>query len=262
MHAPTPHEDMNSGRFCVVTAARSGSTMLCSLLDHLPEVVCHGELFGPEGIFWLNKRLGLELPYTLSDRNTDPIGFLSGIERLTFEHATTFGFKLFIGHNRLVLRHVLSSDDYRIVLLSRRNKLAQFSSLRIAQQSNVWHTHRNEPGASGQSVLFDKGHFVAFVEGVTRRYETAMATLEAGGRPYFALDYHDIKNEQVIARLLNAIDVHSDSSVGEAIGRIAFFKQNPSNILERFSNPKDVIAAMRELEHEDWLKDEAHDAGA
>jgi hypothetical protein len=33
-------------------------------------------------------------------------------------------------------------------------------------------------------------------------------------------------------------------------------KQGPVAVTERFTNPEDVVAAMRELGHEDWLIEE------
>jgi len=50
--------------------------------------------------------------------------------------------------------------------------------------------------------------------------------------------------------------------VADLIRSIPQMKQNTARILDRFSNPEEVVAAMREMDREDWLLEEARPANA
>lgn len=39
-------------RFVILAASRTGSNMLCAILDWHPAVLCHHELFNPTGIYY------------------------------------------------------------------------------------------------------------------------------------------------------------------------------------------------------------------
>jgi LPS sulfotransferase NodH len=247
---------MKTGKFCVLSTARCGSTALCSVLRQCPNVVCHREVFSRKSI-GMAHRPSLNLPHTIADRDRDPIGFLAEIERRSFEHAEVFGFKLLLPQNEVVLQHVLASHDYRIVLLSRSNQLAQYSSLCIAATSGAWHARKNAPTGQAPLVHFDGSRFQEFLREMTSRHDAVGAELQHRSEPHFALEYLDLTNAGVISDLLDFVGGIARGPVPDLIRTIPQVKQNTARILDRFSNPEDVVTAMRHMDREDWLLEEA-----
>jgi LPS sulfotransferase NodH len=247
---------MRARKFCILTTARCGSNALVSLLRMAPDTICHGELFNKSGI-WTAPQPNLDLPHSVADRDRDPVGFLRDIARETFKHAATFGFKLFMAHGPVVRTHVMSSGEYRMILLSRTNRLAQYSSFAIAQASGIWHTRKAPSGDTGATITFDRAAFGAYMERIDRAMANARAQIEKHGPPCFALEYRDIKSERALDALSDFLGMDRKGPLSGLVDSIPHVKRSPSVIIDRFSNPDDVVAAMRDLGHEEWLKDES-----
>lgn len=246
---------MKTRKFCIITTARCGSNALVSLLRLVPDTICHGELFNKSGI-WTAPRPALDLPHSVADRDRDPVGFLRDIESETLKRAGTFGFKLFVAHGPVVRGHVMSAGEYRIILLSRPNRLAQYSSLAVAQASGIWHTRRTRSADAPATVRFDRAAFDAYMHRIDHASAIVRAELEIHGPPSFAIEYQDIKNDRVLDALADFLGMDRGGALTGAIGSIPHIKRSPSVIIDRFSNPEDVVAAMREIGHEDWLNEE------
>ena len=68
--------DSGVGRFVILGAPRTGTNLLCTLLDSHPDVLCHHEVFNPAGIFWaLGDRQGALDLGSMAERDADPLGF-------------------------------------------------------------------------------------------------------------------------------------------------------------------------------------------
>jgi len=246
---------MTSVKFCILTTARCGSNALVSLLRLAPDTICHGELFNKSGI-WTAPQPNLDLPHSVADRDRDPVGFLHEIERETFKHAATFGFKLFVTHGPVVRTHLMSSGEYRMILLSRTNRLAQYSSFVIAQSSGIWHPRKAISGNAPATVTFDRAAFDAYMQRIDQGMANVRAELNQHGPPCFELEYRDIKNGQALDALADFLSMDRAVSLTGIVGGIPHVRRSPAVIVDRFSNPEDVVAAMRHIGHEDWLKDE------
>ena len=247
---------MSATKFCIITTARSGSNALVSLLRLMPNTICHGEIFSHTGV-WLAAKPPLEVTRSVSERDLHPLAFLRDVEHQTLRHADRCGFKLFIGHNRTVLKHMIRSVEYRIVLLSRQNSLAQFASREVAKASGLWHSHRKTAArAAPPTIRFDKSEFDQFARGVRWQYKKLQRKLKAHRHPFFPLEYHQLKNASTIDALGEFVGGPGAGALSLLIPSIPEVKQATAAIHERFSNPDDVVAAMRELGHEDWLVEE------
>jgi LPS sulfotransferase NodH len=247
---------MSNTKFCIITTARSGSNALVSLLSLMPDTICHGELFSHTGV-WLARKPPLDLPRSVSERNLDPLAFLRLVEDETSRHAALCGFKLFIGQNRVVLNHVIRSVEYRVVLLSRQNSLAQFASLQVARASGLWQSRRKPAQrAAAPAIRFEMAEFDKFARSLRWQYKKVKTRLEARQHPYFPLEYKQLKNAAVIDALGEFMGGAGAGPLSQLIPSIPEVKQGPVAITERFSNPEEVVAAMRELGHEDWLVEE------
>jgi LPS sulfotransferase NodH len=256
-----PHAESTEGaagigarRFVILTTARTGSNLLCGMLNLVSGITCHREIFNPRRPY-----LRFEPPPELRSaeaRDRDPIAFLRVVEQLTpvhFPETTVAGFKLFLTHNETILKHVIGDEGYQIVLLNRANKLAQYSSRLIAKSSSQW---RLQPGQAprGLRVEFDKEGFLRFIRRSTRSYAAASKLLEVEAKDSFELEYANLRNEDVFRQLLAFLDVEpGDGEIDRVMRSARVGKENSSTIADRFTNPGEVISAMIDLGFEEWL---------
>lgn len=248
---------MKVRKFCLIATERTGSSFLRQVLQRFPKVACHSELFnsrpGPDCVH--QKYVDLTLTAAeMAERDADPLRFLSRVEQQSLERAEMCGFKLMISHQPTVLEHVLSSDEYKVIVISRENRLAQYSSEAIARKTDIWGRVTVSQGSPQVQIIFDKAEFKKYCEKLSSSYDLVTHRLEDTNRA-FSLKYHQILDERAIEELLSFLGVDPDRSIGELLGRASLVKQNTSNILDRFSNPDDAIAAMREMGREDWLQE-------
>lgn len=113
--------------FVVAFVGRSGSSYLQGLLNSHPEVQCHGEIFG-------GKRF--------EPGRTEIRNYLDGLVHSSGSKAS--GFKLGVSHIRANGEIVdqLRQHSYRVIHVTRENRLDQFISVRLAQINGIWRSDR------------------------------------------------------------------------------------------------------------------------
>jgi len=138
--APRP-APASGGGFIVICDARAGSGFLCSCLDSHPELACHHELFNPE---FVGSRHGVGTFH--NSGQTDPLIYIADMQQRTRDcsGARLVGFKLHFRHAPELLEQILDDSAQRIILLSRRDRLAQWGSYRLAQVTDQWSRPNND----------------------------------------------------------------------------------------------------------------------
>lgn len=140
----------NYTKFVVLGVARTGSTMLVDLLAAHRQVIAFGELFRSEDA------IGWDVRPFASDANgkalalyrKNPVRFLrQTVHGRWPREVRAVGFKLFYYHARThpfsaVWDYLRDTAAVRIVHVKRRNILAQYLSLRLAHQTDVWSTRQ------------------------------------------------------------------------------------------------------------------------
>ena len=124
-------------RFVIISAGRSGSEFLVSLLDSHPDVMCLSEVFQEKDD---NFKSYVERGYSPLD-----------ILRITYEicQNKTRGFKLLYYQARGtrdpmfgdadVWHSLIEQEDIRVIHLVRDNGLARLISLKISETTDIWH---------------------------------------------------------------------------------------------------------------------------
>lgn len=152
-------------RFVIVSAARSGSSLLTATLDLHPRILCHGEIFHAK--IDRHVRADALAATGAALRDADPLGFALGI--LAFregEHAV--GFKMWRLQSPDVCDALLADPDVLKIILERQNGLAAYSSAQLAKRSGVWNLGvrpRPDMLASARSARsrFDADEFLRFL---------------------------------------------------------------------------------------------------
>ena len=115
--------------FAIAFVGRSGSSYLQGLLDNHPDARCLGE------IFWSFD----------ADPARKPIkDFLNDTVNFTDKHASGFKFG-----NMHILKHpevwdIMREFEYRVIHLSRRNRVDQYISMRLAQLNESWRSDQGK----------------------------------------------------------------------------------------------------------------------
>jgi LPS sulfotransferase NodH len=140
----------NYRRFLIVGTARTGSTMLTSLLNAHSQALAFGELFrSQDAIGWdMAPFLSCQGPRLLALYRSDPVAFLHGnVFRRWPRNYGAVGFKLFYYHARtgthaVLWDHLAANVDISILHIKRRNMLEQYYSLQLAHKTQVWSIQR------------------------------------------------------------------------------------------------------------------------
>lgn len=225
--------------FVVVSEPRTGSTVLTHKLELLDNVSCQGEIFHPDEIYSSAK---VDSIPTREERDSDPISFLQKILEQTFiqrGQSKTIGFKLFFDHNATITSYVL---DKKIptILLERRNKLAQYSSLKIAKKTGKWNsddvlTKEQEElnKKRGKKVRFFLLEFIIYSIRSRFRFNNLINKAKKSDTPYFYTSYEKMFDSKEWENIINFLKIETQSTEVNP----TYEKQNKGSIFSRFSNP-------------------------
>lgn len=195
----------SSRLFVIVAAARTGSTMLATMLNAHPAIVCGGEVLNDVWIDtggridWAHKsRFAAELEHDESVqrlRREDPIAFLGRLRELAEQEGfAVIGFKLLYAHGSLrpeVVEYLAALPDFRVIDLRRRSRLRRLISLERAKQSGEWVATRRPAGGESRPPLQLAWEDVVRDFETTRREERAVERTFARC-PSLRLDYEDL----------------------------------------------------------------------
>jgi LPS sulfotransferase NodH len=242
-------------RFLILAAPRTGSNLLCTLLNSHPEVLCHHELFNPNGIFYaLEYRDGSLDLGSMEARDSEPFAFL----RRVWEHpqgARCVGFKMTRGQDAAVMQGLINDSGVLKILLQRRNRLKTFISEELARQSDQWEVYsKHELVTETPRLHVDIKAFWAHCELNESYYKDIEHALQVGGQTWTETAYEDILNEREQVRLLEFLSVEST----ESTLRQASVKQSDRDLrthienfheLERAFEGSDYLAELYDYEN-------------
>lgn len=150
--------------FVILSVARSGTSLLASTLRQHRDIYCHGEIFHEKTNVHIQPELLERIDMRL--RESDPLRFVQ--EVLAFSPGRRIvGFKMWRSQHRDVCDHILSDPTIKKIVLERENRLASFSSVKLARQTGTW----NVPGEANparlakirkEKVDFDKDEFLKY----------------------------------------------------------------------------------------------------
>ena len=129
--------------FVIVADLRTGSTLLSTSLNTHPRIRCYGELFHPET--FPDNGLEQHDRFQLSGRDVVRHAFSA-------PGVAAAGFRAMVFLPMSSQPHWADSwdalrerNDTRVIWLDRRDKLAQYASILVAQQTRVWHPSPDDP---------------------------------------------------------------------------------------------------------------------
>lgn len=233
-------------KFIVVCSGRTGSNLLCGILASHPYVISYYEVFHPSAIF-----MGGDSPVRkeqiLAERDADPISFIKHLYSRSGGHHA-LGFKLLLTQNEVAMEHCLTDPGVKKIILSRENVLAQFSSQKIAEQTEQWAKVSEMPDV-GAKLVFDHDEFLEYLNETRANYQAVDERLtNIPDDQIVRIEYTNIAERKTVASLFKFVGVPNFEITFPAIK-----KQNTSAILDRFENPSDVVDTLRDLGKPEWI---------
>ncbi len=241
-------------RFVILAVPRTGSNLLCTLLNSHPQILCHHEVFNPAGVFSAQGYDGRELAVaSLQERDADPLGFLDRVWQTGTGNCCT-GFKWTRGQNRTVLNRVVTDAGVRKIVLYRRNRIKTYVSETIAEETGQWEVYaRRDLMMPRPRIHVDVEQLLQHIEINQQFYADLQTQLSRLRQPCLKIDYETLFDRHVQQGLLEFLSVSEPQRPLAA----ASVKQNSTDL-------RDVIANFAELDlclSGKALHEELHDCG-
>lgn len=229
-------------RFVILAAPRTGSNLLCSLLDSHPDILCHHELFNHDGIFPSRAMRGHDDTFfgTVAERDADPDRFLTRVWQAAEEDGVScVGWKWTRGENETALQRMLHDANVRKIVLYRRNRVKTFVSERIAQVTQQWEVYDSQELIAAPRVRVDAQDLQRHIHINERFYAELEASLQATHQPVFSVLYESLFDIEVQQQLLQFLQVRDTTHPLVA----ASVKQNADDL-------RDSVVNFEELSEE------------
>ena len=230
-------------RFVILAAPRTGSNLLCTLLNSHPQVLCHHELFNPNGIFYaLEYRDGSLDLGSMETRDREPFAFLQRV----WQGACCIGFKMTRGQDAGVMRSLVEDAGVLKILLYRRNRLKTFISEQLARKTDRWEVYTGDEHAVDTPRLHvDVEAFRAHCDLNERFYQDILHALRSGGQRWTEAAYEDLLAAPEHVRLLEFLGVEA---TGVKLTQSSI-KQGGRDLRSHIDNFQELERAFRGSEH-------------
>jgi len=231
-------------RFVVIAAPRTGSNWLCTLLDSHPEILCHHEIFNPEGIHYALSHRDGRLDFGgVAARDRDPLAVLGRVWRETAGHPIV-GFKHGLGQSRAVFDAVLADREAKKVVIRRAGRVRTYLSERIAQRTGEWESY---PGTELREapvrVEVDARRLREHAARNRAFYRSTAEALAASGQTALEVLYERLGTAAERERVQRFLGVTKVVELREATR-----KQNPGALRELIANFDELAAELRGTE--------------
>lgn len=235
-------------QFVIIGLPRSGTTYLQTLLNSDPRILCRGESFDA----WQIDDDGVKTTdyEAIVARDADPGAFFD--ERLSLRDGpsgplSAVGLKILFQHNpRLFAEVIPARPAVRLIFVHRRNKLAQFASMRQTQISGEW--TRTAPGALPPKL---EAH-VHWVAESCNELETKDLLLQAWlsslPNPVLSVEYREMFAPDFQARLMAHLEMTPDATLASPL-----LKQGNNTVLRRYADATTLSDYFTRIGKADWL---------
>jgi LPS sulfotransferase NodH len=242
-----------SSRFVIFSSPRSGSNLLCGMLNSHPEIICHHEVFHPHAIYYaLDHRDGDIDLGTITERERQPEQFISRLWQQNFG-CIAVGFKIMPGHNPQAFELLINDKNIKKIVLKRRNLLKAYVSSRIARQTKVWSNLKaNNRTEESQKIAIEIDNLFSWFQAKKKYYQSLFQKLNDANQPFLELTYEDLagsNSEAIKLKLMEFVGVSVDLSLLQ----IAHQKQNSNNLADLVANFAELKSQLYGTELEPLL---------
>jgi riboflavin biosynthesis pyrimidine reductase/LPS sulfotransferase NodH len=232
-------------RFAIIAAPRTGSNMLCTMLNAHPEILCHHELFNPAGIHYaLDHRDGRFDLGSMAERDRYPVDFL----RRVFGHRcgrNAVGFKVNRGQNEIAFKNILTDLNIRKIILRRRNRVKTFVSELIAEQTGLWESYEfSDFSRPSPAVEIDANKLCQYLTVTDDYYGGIESLLHSTDQQILQVTYEDLSSAREQQRILTFLSVSTSVPLLIPVTR----KRNQGDLRSLVSNFDELRSGLKNKE--------------
>ncbi|WP_105167583.1 hypothetical protein [Pseudoalteromonas sp. T1lg23B] len=230
--------DKKIERFVILSAPRSGSNMLCTMLQSHPDILCHHEIFNPNGLFYALPLRGGEFSVAndIRHRDSHPLSCLERIWQSDLGHKAV-GFKMTHCQNQTVFSRLLHDSSIKKIILERRNQLKVHVSKLLAEQSGVWENYGGLPPQTRCQVKVDIQQLQTDIALNKSYYQHIRDTLHTSGQEWCEVEYEAINTSSQQRIVLEFLNMSQAPLVAQSR------KQTPRDLSEVIANYQELLSS-------------------
>lgn len=238
-------------RFVILAAPRTGSNLLCTLLQSHPDVLCHHEIFNPDGIFTALPLRATDSGFGgMAERDADPLGFLERVW-INGQGHKSVGFKMTHRQQVEVFNKVCADPDIHKIVLKRRGALKTYVSYLLAERSGIWEDYRDiDTITSPEPVTVDYQKLRAAID-FNEQYYIDLDAIIRG--PRTNVIYENLFDADTQRRLLNELGLSHHTL--KARSR----RQNPQPLSDLIGNRERLAQQLSRSQSDRFLLAELND---
>ncbi|MRX49075.1 hypothetical protein GI374_01200 [Paracoccus sp. S-4012] len=232
-------------RFVIFSSARSGTSLVTATLGQHPDIYCHAEIFQAKRENHILKEF--RAAHDVEGLAKTPVKLARAVLDFT-PGPPVVGFKMWTWQAPAAAREILADPGLRKIVIERKNRLAAYSSVRLAFTTGVWNLWPGEGRKAAPPLLpFDAADFEAFLKRQQKLFDEYRA--HAAGE-LLEVAYGELPDPG-IARI--------QAFLGVAPRDLAPRRQklHSDDILARFApEARDAVrAAVERAGHPEWLRE-------
>jgi len=223
-------------RFVIFAAPRTGSNLLCSLLNAHPDILCHHGLFNPGGVHWARDRHGSD---GVAARDSNPVAFLDSVWTSGGD-ARAIGFKMNRDENGEAAQALLGDPGVRKILLKRRNRVRTYVSEEIARLTGIWESYDEPAAAAIPALRIEADALIRHSDLNTAYYAALESRLKTTGQAWLETDYEALADRDEMARILAFLGIEAQAALPAAS-----YKRGPADLGAVIENFDELAGALR-----------------
>ncbi|MBL4660702.1 MAG: hypothetical protein JKY19_10120 [Alcanivoracaceae bacterium] len=218
-------------RFVILAAPRSGSNMLCSMLNSHHSILCHHELYNPADIFYaLQLRdSDFKLAVNMEQRDRQPLSFLARVWRYN-QSKSCVGFKMTHKQNPQVFDALLADTSIKKIVLKRNNTVKVHVSKLIAEQNGIWEDYGQHAPTKHNQVEVDLSSLQADVAFNLAFYQEIIISLNQSKQNYIVVEYEKLTTQLTQNTILDFLKLQHQALTTMSC------KQNSTDLRQLVSN--------------------------
>lgn len=167
--------------FVIISSGRAGSTMLKSLLDNHPAIVCFGEVLNRDKILWDQGDFNatMNTPEVHALRNQDPTAFIDMLlHSVEHESVRAVGYKSIYNHYsygpafKRLIPYLLDKPGLKVLHNKRRNVFKTFCSYRVAaertKRGKLMNAYQKGDHETDMHIIVDPARCLEFIRSTER----------------------------------------------------------------------------------------------
>jgi len=227
-------------RFVILSAPRSGSNMLCTLLNSHSDILCHHEVFNPRGIFYaLPLRDTAFCLGNIANRDAQPLVFLDKLWQHNNGHSHV-GCKMTHRQNPVALKALLGDTNIKKIILQRSNRIKTHVSRLIAEQRDIWEDYRSTsaPDLPIIQVNLDLDELHNDIVFNENYYQDIQRQLHDTGQRFCSLEYETAHTSANQHKVLSFLGLEFQPM------QVTSRKQNPDDLKTLIKNFDQIAAQL------------------